>query len=283
MPQVLNQIEEAHKKVLASVIKTGYIDVDEIIKGLYSGEVAVITGQGGLCESFTQNIILNQVKEKPDCSILVICPRMTKERYVMSLLSIQSEVLLSSITEANPPTDQEDRDKIAMATKALLQSNIQLTNNRTIPIGECFSEFGESYSVSTVKLIVVDDLESITFKTEVEPHPKNQLDQNNTLTRAETIAIIISYLNEVARKFHVPVLTTFDGSLDKLDRDSHDNVIEAYFNWADLVLQLDDEQLGETGLVNIDVRKCKHGQVGSTSLDYCDELACFDSMDLGDQ
>ena len=90
-------------------------------------------------------------------------------------------------------------------------------------------------------------------------------------------------MNDIARRFHIPLLVTFNGSLNELDADPLVNVIDSFFSYADLVLELDDERLGQTGLVDINVRKCKHGQIGNTSLYYCDELACFDSADLGDQ
>jgi replicative DNA helicase len=283
IPKVLNLIEEAHEALSASMIRTGYDELDRMMEGLYPGELGVIAGTKELSQSFAQNVILNQLKAKPDASILIICPRMSKEQYAMLLMSVISEIPFSSVSQANPPLDMIDWERIRQANEILIKSKLQIFEDRVIPVGECFSEFQRQYSASNLDLILIDDLESITFKTEVEPHPIDQSDQNYTLEREETITIIVSYLNEVARKFHVPVLTTFDGSLDKFDLDSHDNVIDTYFNWADLVLDLDDERLGETGLVDIDIRKCKHGTTSKISLFYCDDLGCFNSMDLVDQ
>jgi replicative DNA helicase len=290
MPKVLDLIEKTHESLSASAIRTGYDELDRIIEGLYPGELAVIAGTEELRESFAQNIILNQLKEKRDSSILVISPKMSKERYAMSLLSIISEIPISSISQANPPMDQADRDGIALANETLHKSNIQISDNRMIEGKNDFSEFEKLYSASTLDLIVVDDLESIDFKVEKKPHPTDQSETevNKNIktikpTREIVVALKISILNDIARRFHIPLLVTFNGSLNELDADPLVNVIDSFFSYADLVLELDDERLGQTGLVDINVRKCKHGQIGNTSLYYCDELACFDSADLGDQ
>jgi len=283
LPKVLNSIEEAHKKVSASIIKTGYRELDEIIEGVYPGELAVIAGTGELGESFAQNVILNQLKAKPDASILVICPRISEEQYVMHLISIQSEVFFSSISQANPPLDKMDWERIRRANEILLKSKIQISEDQTIATKDGFSELEELYSVSTLDLIVIDDLDSIIFKEVIKPLTTDQADKNIKtvkLTKAETVALKISILNEIAREFHIPVLTVYSGSVGKLDLNTHVNVIDSYFSFADVVLEMDDERLGQTGLVDIDIRKCKHGTTGTTSLFYCDEFTCFDSQDI---
>jgi replicative DNA helicase len=282
IPKVLDHIEEIHEALSSSAIRTGYKELDRIIKVLYPGELAVICSSGELGEQFVQNIILNQLKIKPDSSILII-PKTTKERYVMSLLSIQSEVFFSSISEANPPLDGTDRNKIALATETLLQSNIQISDNRTIATGNGFSELEELYSASTLDLMVIDDLDSITFKEEVKPFPTYQSDKNvktTKLTKAEIIALKLSILNDIARRFHIPMLIVYSGSVDKLELNTHVNVIDSYFSSADVVLEMDDERLGQTGLVDIHIRKNKYGQLGDASLYYCDEFTCFDSHDI---
>jgi replicative DNA helicase len=286
MPKVVELIEKAQKEASASLIKSGYRELDDMIDGIYPGEIAVICSSGELGVGFAQNVILNQLKAKPDASILIICPKMAKEQYVMSLISIKSEVPISSISEANPPLDQEERDRIALATEELLKSQIQISEDRVIETRAGFSELEELYSASSLYLMVIDNLDSIGFKRKVAPHPVDQPDKNikaAELTKAEAVALKISILNEIARRFHLPILCVYGNSVDNLDLNSDVNLIEAYFNLADVVVEIGDKRLGETGLVDLQVRKTNHGKIGNTSLYYCDELACFDSMDLGDQ
>jgi replicative DNA helicase len=280
MPFVLSSIEDIHESLLASIIKTGYKELDEIICGLYPGEVGVVSGVDELCGSFVQNIIINQLKDKPDSSILVVCPKMEKEKYVMSLLSIGSEIPLSSISLANPPLDQGDRNRIALSNETLIKSNIQISRDRTIAIRDGLSKFEEQYSASTLDLIVIDDLDSISFKAEENPQPTDQSNKNiKTIkpTREIIVTLKISILNDIARKFHVPVLAVYGGSIDELDSNSEVNVVDSFFSYADLVLEIDDNPLRETGTTDIHIKKNKYGQTGRISLFYCDEFTCFDS------
>ncbi|MBT4290992.1 MAG: hypothetical protein HOD92_27005 [Deltaproteobacteria bacterium] len=263
---IFDLMEKMSEVPSEAIIQTGYREIDILSGGIKSGELFLITGENELGKHFSQNIIINQIQNQTNPSILIFCTKAI-EHYTMQLLSIASGVNYTTISRLNPPLEQADWDKLSRATEVLSKSNIEIIDQRRYTLDQLRVEVEEANIKMPVNLIVVDSFEPILVETgghgvatlkskytesgEFNHVGKTEVCENdNTSKKLKTLAEI----------FNIPILVVSNSNKG---------------DFADQVYELGE--VGCDGSVYINVTKNKSGLTGKVGLYYTEESTCFDS------
>ncbi len=196
-------------------MKTGFKDLDNIIK-LNKGELIVIASRPGMGKStFVQNILSN-VSIKENEAVLFYSLEDSKDNIVNKLITSNSI---------------EDGDGIAYEVNLLKDAPIYIASDASYTLEEICINSRELKLKNDIELIIIDYLQLIMF------------DKNKLLSRDNEIKEILKVLKMLAKELNVPIIITSQLSRKVEKRDDKRPYIDDFTNSKYGILTYSDKIL----------------------------------------
>nr|YP_010618966.1 Replication helicase subunit [Deltalsia parasitica]WAX02979.1 Replication helicase subunit [Deltalsia parasitica] len=174
--------------------KSGFVEVDNLIKNLPAGNLIIIAGRPSIGKtSFAINIAYN-IFFYQNSSLLIFSLEMSKNEVFNKLLSIASEVNINqkSISTLN----QNQWKKISDICNNLLNSNIYINDQNNIDINYINKIAKNIKKTEYLDLIIIDYLQLIEFSKE----------KQKRYSRSQELGYITRRLKLLAQFLKLPVI-----------------------------------------------------------------------------
>jgi replicative DNA helicase len=287
VPETMGLIENIQKHGESRGLRTGYLDLDNITSGFQRGNLIVIAARPSMGKTaLALNIAANMVI-KDERSVGFFSIEMSKVQVIMRLLSLKSEINLSSLMSARPHLSQKEFKKLELSASELEKSKFYIDDSPTLSIVEMKTRARRLMNERGLDIIFVDYLQLMKVSGDL-------LRKNDT--RAQEVAIITSALKELAKELDIPVVACAqlsrapeqrgkkDGPRYQLSDLKESGAIEQD---ADLVMflhreredQLEGETSGRSGTAEVIIAKQRNGPTGKVVLAFIDKYTKFSNYD----
>ena len=268
---VYNQLRErAHSDSDLPGLSTGLKDLDAQINGLNRSDLVLIAARPGMGKSSIALNIALSVAKKTDQAVAMFNLEMSKVQLASRLLSnesfVDNQLLLTGKLQ------DDDWEKLALATAALSQTQILMNDNPSITVTEMNAQCRR---IQNLGLVIVDYLQLMTSAT-------GKLSDN----RVTAVGEISRALKIMAKELNVPVIC-----LSQLNRASESRADKrpmlsdlresgAIEQDADEVIFIyrDDYYNPETEEKNVAeliVAKNRHGETGTVKVQWLPQFTTF--------
>lgn len=274
----LEKISESPDNITG--IATGFIDLDKITSGFQLSDLIIIAarpsmGKTALALNMATNISKNS-EEKG--AILIFSMEMSKEQLALRMLTSESRVDSKKMRTGN--LEQDDWDKLAMATDTLSVAPIYINDSNNVTPFELTAickQLDKEFD-NGVSLVIVDYL---------------QLMQGNrpNMPREQEISEISRSLKGIAKELNIPVI-----ALSQLNRaletrsDKHPQLSDlresgAIEQDADLILfiyrdEIYNKESPDRGIAEIVVAKHRNGPTGLVRLQFTGKHTRFANLSI---
>ena len=274
MDRVLAKIAERDEP--ARSFKTGFIDVDRMLRQLEAGNLYIIAGRPGMGKSmFENNIRLNVARRGGH--VLACNLEMSEEQLIARMLSVDARVDHDDIRWGN--IDEEQLSAVGAASEAVRNLPIWIDDTPSLRISQLHGKAGRIKSQFGLDLITIDYLQLM----ESDRIYQSRVNEVSEISRglkmvAKDIGVPIIALSQLSRSCEMrqdkrPVLSDLRDS-GSIEQD------------ADVVMFLyrdayyDDFNM-EPNLAELNVAKNRHGKTGKVNLFYKPEFAMFGNYGNG--
>ena len=257
-------------------LPTGLRDLDKRINGLNRSDLIIIAARPGMGKTTIALNILANVAKFTRKTVAFFSLEMSREQLASRLLSCESSVDNYKITTGK--LESEDWEKIGVASAALAQTDIRVSDNPMISVTEMNALCRR---LDNLGLIVVDYLQLMT-RADKDGRPAEN--------RVNVVAEISRALKIMAKDLNVPVIC-----LSQLSRASESRTDKrpllsdlresgAIEQDADQVIMLyrDDYYNPNTAEKNICeciVAKNRHGEAGTVKVQWMPQFFSFSDLD----
>ncbi len=255
---------------------SGLRDLDKKINGLNRSDLIIIAARPGMGKTtLALNLMANVAKEAKK-TVAFFSLEMSREQLASRLLSCESAVDSYKLTTGK--LDPEDWEKIGVASAALAQTDIRVSDNPTISVTEMNALCRR---LDNLGLIVVDYLQLMT-RADKDARPAEN--------RVNVVAEISRALKIMAKDLEVPVIC-----LSQLSRASESRTDKrpllsdlresgAIEQDADQVIMLyrDDyynPNSAEKNVCECIVAKNRHGETGTVKVQWMPQFFSFSDLD----
>lgn len=268
---VYNQLRErAHSDSDIPGLSTGLKDLDAQINGLNRSDLVLIAARPGMGKSSIALNIALSVAKKTDQAVVMFNLEMSKVQLASRLLSnesfVDNQLLLTGKLQ------DDDWEKLALATAALSQTQILMNDNPSITVTEMNAQCRR---VQNLGLVIVDYLQLMTSAT-------GKLSDN----RVTAVGEISRALKIMAKELDVPVICLSqlsranESRADKRPMLSDLRESGAIEQDADEVIFIyrDDYYNPETEEKNVAeliVAKNRHGETGTVKVQWLPQFTTF--------
>lgn len=255
-------------------ISTGFSSLDRVITGLNKSDLILIAARPGMGKtSFALNIAEN-VATKSNKTVAVFSLEMSSEQLAQRLLSSQASIEGKSLRTGELTGD--DWVRIAMASQVLSKADIYLDDTPGITIGEMKAKLRR---LKKVDLVIIDYLQLMSSGRRIE-------------NRVQEVSEITRNLKILAKEMNVPVITLSQLSRGPESRAGHKPMLSdlresgSIEQDADIVMLLyredyyEREEAQEHNIVECDVAKNRHGEVGTVKLGWDNRYTRFANLEL---
>ncbi len=255
---------------------TGLRDLDRKINGLNKSDLIIIAARPGMGKTTIALNILANVAKATRKTVAFFSLEMSREQLAARLLSCESAVDNNKLTTGR--LDPEDWEKIGLASAALAQTDIRVSDNPTVSVTEMNALCRR---LDNLGLIIVDYLQLMT---------RADKDSRSAENRVNVVAEISRALKIMAKDLNVPVIC-----LSQLSRASETRTDKrpllsdlresgAIEQDADQVIMLyrDDYYNPNTAEKNICeciVAKNRHGEPGTVKVQWMPQFFSFSDLD----
>ena len=251
--------------------KTGFSDIDHLLVGMSPGELILIGARPGVGKtSFAMNIA-TAVAKKRDKAVCVFSLEMSSEQIVSRLLS--STAAVDSYSLRSGELNDEDWERMAMASAMLSECDIRFNDNSAITVTEMKSELRR---VKNLGLVIIDYLGLM------------QSDKRSD-NRVQEIGDISRNIKILAKDLNVPVIMCAqlnrgpESRQDKRPMLSDLRDSGAIEQDADVVMFLyrDDyynKEEGAQSKAEVIIAKNRHGSTGKVELGFQGQYTRFISL-----
>jgi len=270
----LNELSQSDSDIPGA--PTGLRDLDRKINGLNKSDLIILAARPGMGKTTIALNILANVAKVTRKTVAFFSLEMSREQLAARLLSCESAVDNNKLTTGR--LDQEDWEKIAIASSALSQTDIRVSDNPTISVTEMNALCRR---LDNLGLIVVDYLQLMT---------RADKDSRSAENRVNVVAEISRALKIMAKDLNVPVIC-----LSQLSRASESRTDKrpllsdlresgAIEQDADQVIMLyrDDYYNPNTAEQNVCeciVAKNRHGEPGIVKVQWRPQFFSFSNLD----
>ena len=257
-------------------IPTGFVDVDRRILGLNPGDFVLIAARPGMGKTtLALNIMMNVAKTTKK-TVAFFSLEMSREQLASRLLSCESSV--DSYRLSTGKLEPEDWEKIGVASAALAQTDIRVSDNPTITVTEMNALCRR---LDNLGLIIVDYLQLMT---------RADKDSRSAENRVNVVAEISRALKIMAKDLNVPVIClsqlsrAAEGRTDKRPLLSDLRESGAIEQDADQVIMLyrDDyynPNTAERNICECIVAKNRRGEPGTVKVQWMPQFFSFSDLD----
>lgn len=255
---------------------TGLRDLDKKINGLNRSDLIIIAARPGMGKTTLALNILANVAKATRKTVAFFSLEMSREQLASRLLSCESAVDNRKLSTGR--LEPEDWEKIGLASAALAQTDIRVSDNPTISVTEMNALCRR---LDNLGLIIVDYLQLMT---------RADKDARSAENRVNVVAEISRALKIMAKDLDVPVIC-----LSQLSRASESRTDKrpllsdlresgAIEQDADQVVMLyrDDyynPNSAEKNVCECIVAKNRHGEPGTVKVQWMPQFFSFSDLD----
>ena len=255
---------------------TGLRDLDRKINGLNRSDLIIIAARPGMGKTTIALNILANVAKATRKTVAFFSLEMSREQLAARLLSCESAV--DNYKLSTGKLDPEDWEKIGLASAALAQTDIRVSDNPTISVTEMNALCRR---LDNLGLIIVDYLQLMT---------RADKDSRSAENRVNVVAEISRALKIMAKDLNVPVIClsqlsrAAESRPDKRPMLSDLRESGAIEQDADQVIMLyrDDyynPNSPEKNVCECIVAKNRHGEPGTVKVQWMPQYFSFSDLD----
>jgi replicative DNA helicase len=249
-------------------VKTGFIDLDRILKGLYGGDVYYIASRPGQGKTAWLGSLVKNVAETGK-RVAVFELEMTNQAIAMRLLAQQSGVSVDK--QRSGEMEEYDWPKYTQAVETLAEYPVFLNDLPSISPARIRQELRR---IGVVDLVVIDYIQLASADAREDK-------------RYMELANIARGLKAIAKEFDVPVITAAQLSRAVEMRAEKKPILSdlkesgGLEENADVVMFIYRPDQDEQNKAEIIVAKHRNGRVGMCELIYIPHLTRFDNLAKG--
>ena len=172
-------------------LKTGFVDLDNLVCGFYPNELIVLSSLRGMGKTVFALNIAEHVAVTNKATVLYVCPEISDCELGLRLICSRAK-LDSYKLRRNMLTDEERRCYIDVANE-LTRAPLYIDASPVQTISEIVKKVKRLKRTDDLKLLVIDSLSHIVLDDDIEP-------------KQEQSAIIIQRLKKLAMELRIPVL-----------------------------------------------------------------------------
>ncbi len=256
-------------------ISTGLHDLDRRINGLNKSDLILIAARPGMGKTtIALNLVLN-VAKNTDKTVAFFSLEMSREQLVSRLLSTESFVSFNKL--ATGQLEEDDWNKLSIASSALSQTDIRVDDNPSITVAEINAKCRR---ITNLGLVVIDYLQLMTAAA------PGKTAEN----RVNVVSDISRSLKIMAKELNVPVICLSqlsranESRTDKRPMLSDLRESGAIEQDADSVIFIyRDEYYNpnteDKNIAELIVAKNRHGETGPVKVQWLPQFFCFSDLE----
>lgn len=249
-------------------IKTGFYDLDYILKGLYGGDVYYVAARPGMGKTaFLGSLIKNVAEDKKRVAVFEL--EMTNQAIAMRLIAQHSGVPVDR--QRSGELLDTDWTKYTYAVESLASWSVFINDLPSISPARIRQELRR---IGDVDLVVVDYIQLASS-------------DKRTDKRYQEVAEIAKAFKSLAKEFDVPIFTAAQLSRAVEARKDAKPILSdlkesgGIEENADVVMFLHRPDEVKQNNVDLIIAKHRNGRVGTASLLYKPELTRFETLAKG--
>jgi replicative DNA helicase len=267
------------QKRLITGVPTGFVDIDEMTRGLQSGDLIIVAARPSMGKTSLVLNIAQHVATRPDLSVGFFSLEMSKESLFLRLLT--SEAQIDSHRLMSGAIGQKDYGRISHALETLSAMKLYIDDTANIGVLEMRAKSRRLQSEHGLNLIVVDYIQLMSGRGRFE---------NRTLE----LASISRSLKGLAKELNVPIIVLSQLSRAPESRSDHRPQLSdlresgALEQDADLVVLIyrddvynKDPTSPDAGTAELIVAKQRNGPTGTVKLAFLREQTRFANLAAG--
>lgn len=272
---------------LVEGVRSGFMDLDELLGGFKRGDLLILAARTGVGKSalllnFARNAAAGQ-----HATVAMFSLEMSGEQLASRLLSSEADVTSTRLRLGMHTEPEEAR--IMHAIGVLGEASIYIDDSPVLSVPEIRAKLRRLQADASLDLVIVDYLQLL--------HGSGRAD-----TRAGEISQISRALKELARELHVPVIAAAQLSRAVEQRTPHipmlsdlresgsieqDADVVMFIYREDVYMKPEEWQRQNpeapggqhpSGLAQIIVAKHRNGPMGSVSVRFVDRVASFQDL-----
>jgi replicative DNA helicase len=272
------------------LVRTGLLDLDRLISGLYAGDLIILAGRPGLGKSaLAQNIVLNAAHPE-GLGVLVVSPEMTGDQVALRMLCAQTGIDFTKLRKRTFSGD--DWSKLTDGAQHVGKKPIWIHDASTVSVLEIRAyarQVNRSIDTGTSKakakklgLVVVDYLQLV----------KGQREKG--WSREQEVASISRDLKAMAKELKVPVLalSALNRSVEHRGKEKQPEMSDlresgAIESDADTIMMMHRpdyyDDAARPGECDILVKKQRNGPTGKVTLQFSRGVMKFSNFIQGEK
>jgi replicative DNA helicase len=273
MLPVFDEMEMRWKGEQSVGLKFNLPDLDDIVKGLRPGNLAIIAGRPGTGKTVLGVSMADEIAVRKGGSALIFSLEMSKTELAKRSLAAMSTVDQNKIDSGEALKDDDAITRMTATVEKVAGADVRICDKGALPFNRICSIARFENRVRKLDLIVIDYLGLIN-------PDQNGRHQN----RNQEVGAISRGLKALAKELNLPIIalaqlnrsieTRFDSKPKMSDlRDSGE--IEQD---ADVIIMAHRDmstERGQNGITELDVVKCRHAKPGFCLLQFQGEFARF--------
>ncbi|HBF67105.1 MAG TPA: replicative DNA helicase [Candidatus Magasanikbacteria bacterium] len=286
LAEAFDRIDELHReRGKLRGISTGFPGLDALLAGLQKSDLVILAARPSVGKTSLALDIARHVAAKEKIPVGIFSLEMSKEQLVDRFICAEARVDLWKLRTGrlSDSPDHDDFPRIGQAMGVLSEAPLFIDDSANVSVSQIRTKARRMMSEHGLGLIVVDYLQLMESKTQIE-------------NRVLEIAAITRALKGIARELNVPVLALSQLSraveqskpaIPKLAhlRDSGsieqdaDVVMFIYRKAADRNYRMEDIPPDERMIAEIHIAKHRNGPTGIVKLFFAEETASFRTLD----
>jgi replicative DNA helicase len=267
------------QKRLITGVPTGFVDLDEMTRGLQAGDLVIVAGRPSMGKTSLVLNISQYVAMQPGHTVGFFSLEMSKESLFLRLLA--SEAQIDSHRLMSGAIGQKDYGRISHALETLSAMRLFVDDTANIGVLEMRAKARRLKSEHGLSLLVVDYIQLMSARGRYE---------NRTLE----LAAISRALKGLAKELHVPVVVLSQLSRAPESRADHRPQLSdlresgALEQDADVVILIyrddaynRDPNNPDAGIAELIVAKQRNGPTGTVRLAFLREQTRFANLAQG--
>jgi len=277
------KIEKAfEQKRLITGVPTGFVDLDEMTRGLQGGDLIIIAARPSMGKTSLVLNIAQYVAAQPDLTVGFFSLEMSKESLFIRLLT--SEAQIDSHRLMSGAVGHKDYGRISHALESLSGMRLFIDDTANIGVLEMRAKSRRLQSEHGLSLIIIDYIQLMSGRGRFE---------NRTLE----LASISRSLKGLAKELSVPIIILSQLSRAPESRSDHRPQLSdlresgALEQDADVVIFIyREDQYGDKsqpsdaqGVAELIIGKQRNGPTGVVKLAFIREFTRFENLAMGTQ
>ncbi len=254
-------------------LRSGYSMLDSYISGLNKSDMIVVAGRPGSGKTtFAVNIAANVAKRAKNAEIAIFSLEMSKEQLALRMLSAESLVPNTSLSDGMISTDEWI--KLAEAADALSQMEVYIDDTAGITVPQIKAKLRRMRNLG---LVVIDYLQLMESPA-------------NHTNRVTEVSEITRQIKLMAKELNVPIILLSQLNRSVESRQDHRPMPSdlresgSIEQDADIILFIYRESMYDKQNPNQSAAECiiaknRHGSTGTVNLAYLGEYTLFRSVD----